>query len=487
MRTKFAILLTIAAVCVTTAWAGWSPEGQITSNRLNNDLRVNINHKVVVASNGVRHLVWFDGKQTTVYYKRYYTSSGWTPDYRLTTITNSWFPSIALDANGTDIHVVWDGDGGPKKNTSKHIYYQKCVPGSSGNGGWVGTPRDLTPNGYNCRAPVVADFRDGNNVDHVVVAWFVHNKDTVGFCECVAGNWGAPQYFHVPSGTAAWSASIAVDPQTRHGDVFISCTAMDVPDSPVFVRRRIDGVWQQWEDATTNENVDCYMPVIEVDPSTGYPHIVCSCVGTKRVYHTYCDPVGGWQPLEMVSSAGVVYSQMPSMSFSGGSAFVVWAESSSGSDRGIRYIAGNYGNWSTPAWVTSGYSDEYPSVTARSNGDVYVVWKDGRNGQIWGRLYAPGTGGGQAQPTALSQSRIELFPNPAKAGRVTVQYSLPRAEPVRVTLLDVSGRAVRTQEVSATDRSGSFNVDVSGLNAGVYVARLVAGDLSVSKSLVVER
>jgi hypothetical protein len=175
------------------------------------------------------------------------------------------------------------------------------------------------------------------------------------------------------------------------------------------------------------------------------------------------------------------------MSFSGGSAFVVWAESSSGSDRGIRYIAGNYGNWSTPAWVTSGYSDEYPSVTARSNGDVYVVWKDGRNGQIWGRLYAPGTGGGQAQPTALSQSRIELFPNPAKAGRVTVQYSLPRAEPVRVTLLDVSGRAVRTQEVSATDRSGSFNVDVSGLNAGVYVARLVAGDLSVSKSLVVER
>jgi hypothetical protein len=57
---------------------------------------------------------------------------------------------------------------------------------------------------------------------------------------------------------------------------------------------------------------------------------------------------------------------------------------------------------------------------------------------------------------------------------------------VKVTLLDVSGRAVRTQEVAAAGRSGSFTIDVSGLNAGVYVARLVARDLSVSKSLVVQ-
>jgi hypothetical protein len=92
-----------------------------------------------------------------------------------------------------------------------------------------------------------------------------------------------------------------------------------------------------------------------------------------------------------------------------------------------------------------------------------------------------------ARPIAISQLGVELFPNPTKTGRVTVQYSLPRAEPARVTLLDVSGRAVRTQEIPATGRSGSFSIDVGGLNAGVYVARLVAGDLSVSKSLVVER
>jgi hypothetical protein len=57
-----------------------------------------------------------------------------------------------------------------------------------------------------------------------------------------------------------------------------------------------------------------------------------------------------------------------------------------------------------------------------------------------------------------------------------------------VTLLDVSGRAVRRSAFGVrSSGEGSFNIDVSGLNAGVYVARLVAGDLSVSKSLVVER
>lgn len=491
MRSKFATLLAVVAVSVTAAWAGWSNEEQVTNNRLKNDLRVNVNRKVVVASNGVRHLVWFDGKQTTVYYKRYYPGSGWTPDYRLTTITNSWFPSIALDANGTDIHVVWDGDGGPKRNPGKHIYYQKCVPGSSGNGGWVGTPRDLTPNAGSSRhrAPNVASFRDGSSVDHVVVAWYVNSRDTVGFGECVAGNWGAPQYSHVPSGTAAWSASIAVDPLARFGDAFMSCAVTDDPGiyCPVFVRRRVDGVWQQWEEATANENLHFSMPAIEVDPSTGYPHIVCSCSGTKRVYRTCWNPeLGGWQPLETISDADVIYSQMPCVSFSGGSAFVVWAEQSASSVYGIRYSIGQYGNWSTPDWVTSGYSDEYPSVTAQSNGDVYVVWRDGRDGQIWGRLYTPGDGGGEAEPTALSQASIELFPNPAKAGRVTVQYALPHAGPMTATLLDVSGRVVGTQEVAATGQRGSFNVDASGLNRGVYILKLESGATSVTRKLVIE-
>jgi hypothetical protein len=435
----------------------------------------------VVATNGVRHLV-FQGN-----YKRYYPGSGWTPDLANKVGIR---PSIALDADGTTIHVVWLGSvkvptGRGKKTTSTdHVFYQKCVPGSSGNGGWVGTPRDITPNGYTpCGTPTVACYRDGNNVDHIAVTWMVWYTDTLGFCESVGGTWGSPLYLVDPSDWP-WDPSVTVDPQDRYGDVFISY-ARD--PGLVYVFRRHLGVWQAPECATAGFSDAAPWPCIEVDPSTGYPHIVSDRTAEDHIYHTYWDPLGGWQPLEMISNPSAPRGRVANMCFSGSSAFVVWAESSSASDRGVRYTVGNYGNWSTPAWVSSGYSDDYPSVTARSNGDVYVVWKDGRNGQIWGRLYTPGSGGGQAQPTALSQSGIELFPNPAKAGRVTVRYSLPSAEPVRVTLLDVSGRAVRTQEIPATDRSGSFSIDVSGLNAGVYVARLVARDLSVSKSLVVGR
>jgi hypothetical protein len=105
--------------------------------------------------------------------------------------------------------------------------------------------------------------------------------------------------------------------------------------------------------------------------------------------------------------------------------------------------------------------------------------------QAFAKLTLPPAFGPQAEPTAISQSGIELFPNPAKAGRVTVQYSLPRAEPLRVTLLDVSGRAVRTQEVSTSDRSGSFSIDASGLRAGVYIVKLESGTGSLTRKFVI--
>jgi hypothetical protein len=479
VRTKFAILLAIAAVCVTTAWAGWANEEQITANRLDNSTRLPGGHRMVISSNGVRHLVWPNG---SVYYKRYYPSTGWTRD---TMIKAGTFPSIALDADGTTIHVVWQSEVGSGKNKGWHIFYQKCVPGSSGNGGWVGTPKDLTPNAgtHWYYSPVVACYQG-----HVTVAWYAYDYPTIGFCEWVDGSWGTPRYFDAPvgAGNYPWWLSMAVDSQNRFGDAFIW---FNVANLGSYVIRRQGAAWQAPEAVTA----DAYMGSMEVDPSTGHPHLVCSSHGDSHIYHTYWDPAGGWQPLEMISDPSVPLwptPAAPNMFFSGGSAFVVWAESISASQRGIRYSIGQYGNWTAPVWVTYGHHGEFPSVAASSAGDVYVVWTDRRDArypQIWGRLYTPGSGGGQVEAITTPQSGIELFPNPAKVGRVTVQYSLPRAEPVRVTLLDVSGRAVRTQEIPAAERSGSVSIDVSGLNAGVYVARLVAGDLSVSKSLVVER
>jgi hypothetical protein len=490
MRSSFAMLLAIAAVCVTTAWAGWSNEQQITKNKTANYLDMPSGHRVVVANNGVRHLVW-DGS-SGVYYKRYYPVSGWTPDFKFSSISNSRRPSIALDANGTDIHVVWEAKSGSGRSASPHIFYQKCVPGSSGNGGWVGSPRDLTPNEALTHTYSTVACSEG----HVVVTWqelypqeLVSTVNTVGFCEWTTGSgWGTP--VHVPvcqMGDMAFYPSISVDPEGRYGDVFISC---DAPPSSGghegrVVRRTTSG-WQSPEIATT----DGAFHAVEVDPGTGYPHIVsCDrvlCGYPSHVYHTYWDPSLGWRPTEMISDPSAPWSDYVNMFFSGGAAFVVWDESSSAGERGVRYSVGSYGDW-TMAWVSLGYRDNYPNVTTSPTGDVYVVWKDGRDSQIWGRLYTSGSFGGQAEPVATSQSRIELFPNPAKAGRVTARYSLPRAEPLRITLLDVSGRVVRTQDVPTTRSNGALSIDVGGLNAGVFVVRVTGSDLTISRKLVIQR
>jgi hypothetical protein len=482
MRTKFAIALAIAVVCATIALAGWANEEQITNNKLSNDLRLYNGDKVVVASNGVRHLVWTTG--SGVYYKRYYPGSGWTSDYKLTKDASSSGPSIALDANGTDIHVVWAGKGvGSSANRS--IYYQKCVPGPSGNGGWVGTPRVIGSEGHlNFTVPAVACYQG-----HIVVTWSTGYSDSVAFCECVNGNWGAPSYFLDPP-ALAWYPSIAVDPQDRCGDVFICYGRTNAgPAQACCVLRRHNGVWQQREVATGG-NVGYGSPCVEVDPVNGYPHVFCrSSSPDYSICHTYWDPGLGWQPPEVIAGQFANSYGGHSAIFSGGSAYVVWPETSPDSVPGIKYSVGQYGNWTAPDWVTSGYSDLWPGVAARANGDVFVVWQDGRTkiAQIWGRLYSAGSFSGQAEPKALSQSGVELFPNPAKAGRVTVQYALLRAEPLQVTVCDVSGRAVRTQEVSATRRTGALSIDLGDLNAGVYVVRITGSNLTTSRKLVVQR
>ena len=205
MRSRLVILLAVAAVCVSAGWAGWAPEEQISSNRYNNNLDQSCGHKVVVASNGVRHVVW--AANSTIYYKRFYPASGWTPDTQLTTIKNSCVPSIALDSNGTDIHVVWAGDVVVKKLAITRIYYMKCVPSSSGNGGWAGPPTALTPGVDSVmvyKSTSIASYRDQANVAHVGVTWFIDLQccaspapcvDTIGFRECVGGTWGPPVYF----------------------------------------------------------------------------------------------------------------------------------------------------------------------------------------------------------------------------------------------------------------------------------------------------
>jgi hypothetical protein len=99
-------------------------------------------------------------------------------------------------------------------------------------------------------------------------------------------------------------------------------------------------------------------------------------------------------------------------------------------------------------------------------------------------LYA-GVGSETTSPVGVGT--MDLLPNPANGRSTVVQYALPKVGPLRLSLLDVSGRVVMTRDVSANSRAGALSIDLGGLSAGVYLVRITGADLTISRKLVVQR
>lgn len=498
MRSRFAVLLAIVAVCVTTAWASWTPEALVIGGSARHSLLGNGGNKLVFGPDGVGHLIWRGASGN--WCNRYDPLSGWKPDVQISAST--WSPAIALDDNGTTIHAVWQ---------DTCVFYRRCDRTEQGEDVWSDVVR-LGAGGGTLNASVACVPGDPN---HVVACWdqsYSGRKgyEAIGFNECVGGVWGTPirldsavinNFRRIPS--------IAVGP---NGDVYI---AYYNGARHVSVKTRHNGVWGTTVDVTSGLGTDqCSQPAIEVNPITGNPHVVFSWMRILQInkklkdtlyaaYHTYRNSQGAWLPVpELIS---VVRNRekygfpdhYPTMAFlDNGAAYAVWEESYPLTSRGVQYSCNSVesGTWTSPAWLnsdtTADYRSSWPHVAYCGVAQtVYAVWSRtyddmlGVPTEIWWTSNYMGDGGGMGRPVALSQSRIELFPNPATAGRVTVQYALPHAGQAIVTLLDVSGRAVRTQEVAAGIR-GTFAIDLRGLNAGVYVMKLDAGATSLTRKVV---
>ncbi len=86
--------------------------------------------------------------------------------------------------------------------------------------------------------------------------------------------------------------------------------------------------------------------------------------------------------------------------------------------------------------------------------------------------------------TAYGVMRVE--PNPLSGGWATLRYSLPKAGPVNVTILDVAGRSVLRQS-SIGNLESSMALDLRGLSTGVYLVRLDANGNCESQKFVIER
>jgi hypothetical protein len=117
-----------------------------------------------------------------------------------------------------------------------------------------------------------------------------------------------------------------------------------------------------------------------------------------------------------------------------------------------------------------------------SDGVTYAYWLEAMDVGGAGETFGPvNCTAGSFIPTsyALYQSR----PNPAR-GTAVIAFDLPEDADVTLTIYDLSGRKVTTL-VNETLPAGAYERPVAGLAPGVYVYRLLAGEFSGVKKMVV--
>jgi hypothetical protein len=78
------------------------------------------------------------------------------------------------------------------------------------------------------------------------------------------------------------------------------------------------------------------------------------------------------------------------------------------------------------------------------------------------------------------------YPNPTK-GETTIQFTLPKAEKVNLSLFDVSGRIVKVIVNGSKDEgTHAIPVNVGSLTRGIYYYRIQAGDFTDVKKLTIQ-
>jgi len=116
-------------------------------------------------------------------------------------------------------------------------------------------------------------------------------------------------------------------------------------------------------------------------------------------------------------------------------------------------------------------------------GGVFFAFKGNKTNELWRYVEAPVLAPEPA-PRAGAQAGTTV---PAGCGAAVVpgrafRYSLPGSGPVCASLFDVTGREVLRRAAAA--RTGTL--DLSGLSAGVYLARFEGQDLATTRKLVID-
>ena len=83
---------------------------------------------------------------------------------------------------------------------------------------------------------------------------------------------------------------------------------------------------------------------------------------------------------------------------------------------------------------------------------------------------------------------FSMFPNPANAGVVTVEYTMHIDAPICIELYNTFGQKLKVLVLQQNQQAGNYSIQtsVADLNAGAYIVRAVSGNQIESKQLIIQ-
>jgi len=118
----------------------------------------------------------------------------------------------------------------------------------------------------------------------------------------------------------------------------------------------------------------------------------------------------------------------------------------------------------------------YWKVRARSNGFV-SQWSD-----VWNFLTPPAVG---ISEPAIDKPSVTIYPNPGN-GNLNISINTSQSIDVKVTVLNLVGQTLLTKDLVFRPGNRVVNLDLTGLQKGIYFVRILKGSDFYSEKLVIQ-
>jgi hypothetical protein len=118
-------------------------------------------------------------------------------------------------------------------------------------------------------------------------------------------------------------------------------------------------------------------------------------------------------------------------------------------------------------------------ITEASNVNNYERWVVSSNMQPVVSKYADPV---VSSTTNYSKKIMSVYPNPATNGVVNINYTFENSG--RIDIIDITGKLVKT--ITTSDYTNHHTIDVSNLQAGVYICIVNDGNTIMKEKIIVQ-